>query len=51
MNQKIPTRQVNRTKMKYVKHPEQHIKFQEEYSTSQSKVLVEEEKSGCCVLL
>jgi hypothetical protein len=37
--------------MRYVEQPEPHVTFDEEYSTSKSKPLIEEKKIGCCVLL
>jgi hypothetical protein len=37
--------------MTYVNKPEPHVAYEEEYSTSQRKVLVGEKKTGCCILL
>ncbi len=37
--------------MTYVSKPEPDVTYDNEYSTSQRKVLVGEKKTGCCILL
>jgi len=51
INRKIPTPRTHKSKIKYVEQPEPHVTIDEEYSTSQSKVLIQEKKSKCCILL
>ncbi len=53
INRKIPSLRTNKATITYTGNSEPHVSFQEEYSTSQSKVLIDEEKKRfpCCVLL